>query len=85
MQVNAQAPTAAGLELHLPLAENSVRFAIIGDNGTAGREEYEIGDLLEQFRKRMHFDFALMLGDNHRVGKSPADYKKKFAEPYHAY
>jgi hypothetical protein len=71
-------------DVRLPLAEKSVRFAIIGDNGNATRPEYEIGAQMERFRQKVHFDFVLMLGDNLYGGKSPADYKRKFEDPYKA-
>jgi predicted phosphodiesterase len=69
-------------DIHLPLADKSIRFAIIGDNGTAGRPQYEVAQQMERFRQAVHFDFVLMLGDNIYGGKSPADYKSKFETPY---
>ena len=69
-------------EITLPLANQSVRFAIIGDNGNASRAQYEIGEQMERFRQAVHFDFVLMLGDNLYGRKSPADYKSKFEQPY---
>ena len=77
--VLAQAPAP---EVHLPLADKSVRFAIIGDNGNATKPQYEVAAQMERFRQTVHFDFVLMLGDNLYGGKSPADYKTKFETPY---
>ena len=66
----------------LPRADNSVRFAIIGDNGNGSRPQYEIAQQMERYRQDLHFDFVLMMGDNLYGGKSPSDYKRKFEEPY---
>jgi Calcineurin-like phosphoesterase len=66
----------------LPLEANSVRFAVIGDNGTGERAQYEVAQQMAQFREKTRFDFVLMLGDNLYGGESAADFKKKFEDPY---
>src|SRR5438034_7407491 len=69
-------------ELKLPLKSKSVRFAIIGDSGTGDRVQSEVAREMLSCREKFPFDFVLMLGDNIYGGKSPADYKRKFEEPY---
>jgi len=69
-------------EVHLPLADKSIRFAFIGDNGNASRAEYQIGEEMERYRQVVHFDFVVMLGDNLYGGKSAADFRNKFELPY---
>lgn len=71
-------------ELTLPQKPDSVRFAVIGDSGTGGAAQYEIADEMSACRSRFPFDFVLMLGDNIYGGKSAADFKRKFEEPYRA-
>lgn len=66
----------------LPLKTDSVRFAVIGDMGTGEKAQYEVAQQMERFRQTTKFDFVLMLGDNIYGGKSPADMKKKFEDPY---
>jgi predicted phosphodiesterase len=66
----------------LPLKSGSVRFAVIGDDGTGGKEQYETANEMEQYRAKVGFDFVLMLGDNIYGGQSPADMKRKFEDPY---
>jgi hypothetical protein len=66
----------------LPLKPQSVRFAVIGDMGTGGKEQYEVAAQMEQSRAKTGFDFVLMLGDNIYGGKSSADMKRKFEDPY---
>jgi Calcineurin-like phosphoesterase len=62
--------------------EQPIRFAVIGDNGTGGREQYEVADQMAKSRETFPFDFVLMLGDNLYGGNSPSDYRKKFERPY---
>ncbi len=66
----------------LPLKQGSVRFAIIGDNGTGDQAQYDVAKQMEQFRAKVAFDFVLMLGDNIYGGESSADMKRKFEDPY---
>jgi 3',5'-cyclic AMP phosphodiesterase CpdA len=68
--------------LTFPLEKNSVRFAVIGDNGTGNKYEYEVAREMERYHKIFPFDFVIMLGDNIYGGHSPADFDRKFEEPY---
>jgi predicted MPP superfamily phosphohydrolase len=68
--------------LTVPVKEGSVRFAIIGDNGTGERRQYEVGQEMARFHETFPFDFVIMLGDNIYGGKSPVDFKRKFEDPY---
>ena len=70
----------AGLEL--PLKGGSVRFAVIGDTGTGGKAEYEVGQQMAKFREKFPFDFVVMLGDNMYGGQTPEDFRLKFEDPY---
>ncbi len=71
-------------ELKLPLAQNSVRFAVIGDSGTGEPAQYETAAEMTACRQPFPFDFVLMLGDNIYGGKSADDFKRKFEDPYRA-
>src|SRR3982750_1918581 len=73
---------AGAQELKLPLKEKSVRFAIIGDNGTGEKPQYEVADQMVRFHEKFPFEFVVMLGDNIYGGDSPNDYKRKFDDPY---
>jgi predicted phosphodiesterase len=68
----------------LPNAANSVKFAVIGDNGTGDRPEYEVGAQMTRARASFAFDTVLMLGDNMYGSQEPADFIKKFEQPYKA-
>jgi 3',5'-cyclic AMP phosphodiesterase CpdA len=60
----------------------SIRFGVIGDFGTGGREQYDIANQMAKAHETFPFDFVLMLGDNLYGGSSPRDYQKKFEQPY---
>jgi 3',5'-cyclic AMP phosphodiesterase CpdA len=75
----AQAPA---LQLTLPLKPGSVRFAIIGDSGTGESEQYQVAEQMARYHASFPFDFVTMLGDNIYGSKTPADYKRKFEDPY---
>jgi hypothetical protein len=71
-----------GLADDLPLKQDSVRFAVIGDMGTGDKAQYEVAAQMERYREKTSFDSVLMLGDNIYGGKSPAEMKRKFDYPY---
>jgi hypothetical protein len=66
----------------LPNAAGSVKFAVIGDNGTGDRPQYEVGAQMARARASFAFDTVLMLGDNMYGSQEPADFVKKFEQPY---
>ncbi len=70
------------LDIRLPLHNNSVRFAVIGDSGTGDKEQYEVAKQMELYREAVHFDFVVMLGDNIYGGHDPRDFAQKFELPY---
>ena len=81
-QFAPQASTQSRLDVRLPLEDKSVRFAVIGDNGTGESPEYEIAAEMEAYRKLVNFDFVVMMGDNIYGGHKPKDFERKFEEPY---
>src|SRR6185503_12583977 len=70
-------------EVKLPNKDGSVKFAVVGDTGTGGSDQYAVGKQIVNFRAKFPFDFAIMLGDNMYGGQgSPKDFNKKFEAPY---
>jgi 3',5'-cyclic AMP phosphodiesterase CpdA len=61
-----------------------VKFAAIGDNGTGDRPQYEIAQQMTNIHKTFPFDLVIMLGDNMYGGQKPADFVRKFEQPYAA-
>jgi predicted phosphodiesterase len=60
----------------------SVKFAVIGDNGTGERPEYEIAQQMTASHAKFGFDTVIMLGDNMYGGQTPHDFVEKFEQPY---
>lgn len=71
-------------DVRLPLKEGSVRWAVIGDNGTGGGPELEVANQMQHYWRKVKFDFVTMDGDNIYGGHSPRDFRVKFEEPYKA-
>ena len=80
-QATAPAAPAAG-GTSPPTAENSVRFAVLGDTGTGDRLQYEVAAQLEKSRAIFPFEFVIMVGDNMYGAERPQDYVRKFELPY---
>lgn len=79
-QTRTQAPTQATLAL--PLKNNSVRFAVIGDAGTGDKSQNEVATEITRYHQRFPFTFAILLGDNIYGSERPQDFVKKFERPY---
>ena len=71
-------------KLTLPLIQDSVRFAVIGDMGTGKKPQYEVAAQMAEYHKLFPFDFVITLGDNIYGSQSAADLKLKFEDPYQA-
>ena len=68
--------------LTLPLKDDSVRFAIIGDTGTGTRQQQQLAEVMARYREAFPYEFVLMMGDNLYGTETPDDYKKKFSDVY---
>lgn len=69
-------------KVQLPEDPNAVKFAVIGDNGTGEKPEYDVAEQMARAHTQFPFDVVVMLGDNMYGGKTPADYRLKFEDPY---
>ena len=66
----------------LPNKAGTVKFGVIGDNGTGDAAQYQVADQMVRFRRQFPFDLVLMLGDNFYGAQRPADLVLKFERPY---
>ena len=66
----------------LPLKQGSVRFAVVGDTGTASRAQFDVGRQMAAWQERVGFGFVLLTGDNIYGSDTPAEMKRKFEDPY---
>jgi 3',5'-cyclic AMP phosphodiesterase CpdA len=73
---------AASQDVQLPREPTSVKFAVIGDNGTGAAPQYDVGTQMVEARARFPFEFVIMLGDNMYGRQQPQDYVNKFERPY---
>ncbi|MBI1897091.1 MAG: metallophosphoesterase [Acidobacteria bacterium] len=78
----ATAFLAGAVEIRLPCKPGSFKFAVFGDTGTGGREQYEIAQQAASCQRIFPFELAIMLGDNMYGGEAPRDFQKKFEAPY---
>jgi 3',5'-cyclic AMP phosphodiesterase CpdA len=70
-------PTSA-----LPSLPDSLKFAVIGDNGTGDSPQYDVAARMAEARNAFPFEFVIMLGDNMYGRQQPADFVAKFERPY---
>lgn len=77
-----QAARQANLTVPLPNARGSLKFAVIGDNGTGEKPQYEVGQQLAAWHERFPFSLVVMMGDNIYGSDRPQDFVKKFEAPY---
>ena len=82
LAVSTVAGVRAGTDVELPRAADSLKFAVIGDNGTGEQPQYEVARQMVESRSSFPFDFVLMLGDNMYGSQKPQDFAAKFERPY---
>lgn len=68
--------------LALPNSPGSLKFAVIGDNGTGDTAQYDVAGQMTDRLRRFPFDLVLMAGDNFYGAQQPADLVNKFERPY---
>jgi len=66
----------------LPVDKDSVKFAVIGDTGTGGTQQYDIARRLAEAHARFPFGFVIMMGDNLYGSEGPSAFVTKFERPY---
>ena len=66
----------------LPARAASLKFAVIGDNGTGRPPQYDVARQMSLARMTFPFSLVLMVGDNFYGSQGPADLMAKFEEPY---
>lgn len=74
--------TAGAPALVLPNRTDSVKFAVLGDNGSGDQGQDEIAAQMVMLRHLFRYEFVIMLGDNFYGGQSRADLMRKFDQPY---
>jgi 3',5'-cyclic AMP phosphodiesterase CpdA len=65
-----------------PGIAESLKFAVIGDNGDGSKAQYQVGTQMAQARAMFPYEFVIMLGDNVYGRQRPDDFVTKFQQPY---
>jgi hypothetical protein len=73
---------AAAAGVAPPVAQDSLRFAVIGDTGTGDRPAIEVAQQMAKARAVFPFELAVMMGDNLYGRERPKDYESKFERPF---
>jgi predicted MPP superfamily phosphohydrolase len=72
----------SGQTAQLPNKSDSLKFAVIGDNGTGERPQYEIAQQMTAWHAKFDYPIVLMVGDNIYGSERPQDFIQKFEAPY---
>jgi hypothetical protein len=75
-------PAGEPVALTLPNRAESLKFAVMGDNGTGDQPQYELAAEMAKARQQFPFELVVMAGDNFYGSQKPADLVKKFDRPY---
>jgi 3',5'-cyclic AMP phosphodiesterase CpdA len=79
---DARAHAQPSPPIDLPNKPNTLHFAVIGDNGTGEKPEYDIGEQMVNWSTHFQFPLVVMLGDNIYGSDRPQDFVAKFEGPY---
>jgi hypothetical protein len=77
-----QPVTPAAAETPMPNKADSLKFAILGDFGTASRGQREMAAEMARVYQRFPFEFVITVGDNLYGSERPQDFRTKFETPY---
>jgi Calcineurin-like phosphoesterase len=78
----AQSGAKPAGQVPLPNKPDTLKFAVIGDNGTGEKPQYEVGQQLAAWHEKFAFPLVVMMGDNIYGADRPQDFVKKFEAPY---
>lgn len=66
----------------LPNLPGSLKFAVLGDNGSGDQGQYDVAEQMRIVHQSFAYEFVIMLGDNFYGAQKPPDLIKKFDRPY---
>ena len=79
---SVQAPASGVPSTALPNRDGSLKFAVLGDFGTGGREQYQLADQMAKLHQRFPFELVILVGDNLYGSERASDFRRKFEVPY---
>ena len=75
-------PPSMAAAMPLPNKDDSLKFAVIGDNGNGERAQYELAQRMAEWHARFPYTLVVMVGDNLYGSERPQDFQSKFEIPY---
>jgi hypothetical protein len=78
------ARVAPGEGVALSGGADALKFAVLGDNGTGEKIQYDLGQQMSLAYQRFPYEFVIMLGDNMYGSQESGDFVTKFERPYAA-
>jgi predicted phosphodiesterase len=75
-QSRAEAPVA------LPNKDGTLKFAVLGDFGTATKQQYQLAEQMDKLQQKFGYELVILVGDNLYGSERPQDFEQKFEIPY---
>jgi hypothetical protein len=66
----------------MPLAQDSLKFCVLGDAGTGDRAQYTLAAQMAKTHKAFPYEMCVLVGDNMYGDERPQDRERKFEIPY---
>jgi 3',5'-cyclic AMP phosphodiesterase CpdA len=76
--------SAAPLALTLPVAQGSLKFAVLGDFGNGSQRQYDLAAQMTRVHDAFPYELVVTVGDNIYGSETPRDLARKFELPYKA-
>lgn len=77
-----QTAPAAATPVPLPNRDGALKFAVLGDFGTGGREQYQLAAQMTKLHAQFPFELVILVGDNMYGSERASDFQRKFEIPY---
>ena len=77
-------PMVAGPALSVPNRPDTFKFAVLGDNGSGDKGQYDLADQMTAVHRLFGYGLVIMLGDNFYGSQTPPELVRKFDRPYKA-
>jgi predicted phosphodiesterase len=75
-QSPAESPVA------LPNKDGTLKFAVLGDFGTATKAQYQLAEQMDKVQQKSGYELVILVGDNLYGSERPQDFEQKFEIPY---
>ena len=66
----------------LPNKEGTLKFAVLGDFGSATKQQYQLAEQMDKLQQKFPYELVILVGDNLYGSERPRDFEHKFEIPY---